>query len=768
MKKLIYCACAVALATACTNEDLTFDKVEAKKGIAFEAAISQEVATRGAYEYDPVANQGNFFWFAETDRINVYADNVEGTAGYSLPITIGDWTNIVEANAASYKATKSEYKAFFTSTADNETFSFVNDEGVNFVAVYPQTTTITAATVNDDDVVTDINLSVGTSNISQEVAFNEVAAPMYSIGYGSRNKNYESVGEKMVLEFKRPFPVLGFSSDSKNKDYNDVIGNLKSISVETKGGKKANNTLIPATKIAAESVTRAKVGSSAPAAIVATAPSTTATVELTVPALWDSKDKVYMSILPIQRKQIVDPEDATKKVDLKEDYTVTYTYANVTLTKNFVAEKDWATENATYGIEELDIANDFSYIVTNTEGDRTLLVLKDNFKAVFGDEAKDLTKVANVAWNNGKIALSDFTKIISNVALTKDELATLKKFTALKELELKEQTEITEGVFNATLAENITTLELPKVTKIAYKNNAAFSALQTLDVNSYEFAEDDVYTLFFNENVKGTLKTLKIEAIESLRPQFSYDRTIKFTDYAVLESVALNPAGVQLTTSAFEGCVALNSVTGIANITSAPSAFAGTEALAMINISGTIIPNHAFEGSAVEEVLYDDAQVVPTEVGESAFANATAIELMDLSKATLIGKNAFNGAEKFVGTDAKSRNVVDITTGTINDGILSGTAVVRVQFVPAAATSLNLGTDIFGAASALKQVKFTVPVNNGNGTKDAFKSVTAANIDIFVVEDQAGLNGNEWTYGKGFTKEFKSITRENGKWTMGE
>lgn len=64
MKKLIYCACAVALATACTDEDLAFEQVEAKKGITFEAAISQDVATRGAYEVEN--GVGHFFWFAET------------------------------------------------------------------------------------------------------------------------------------------------------------------------------------------------------------------------------------------------------------------------------------------------------------------------------------------------------------------------------------------------------------------------------------------------------------------------------------------------------------------------------------------------------------------------------------------------------------------------------------------------------------------------------------------------------------------------------
>lgn len=697
----------------------------------------------------------------------MYADNVNGT---KVVTPVADWTKIAATNAASYKATKSQRNAYFTSTEDAQTLTFKDNKDVNFVAVYPQTTTITGAAYDGkNNVVTAIDLSVAASNLSQSVAFNEVAAPMYAIAKGKRNADYQSVGEQMGLTFKRPFPVLAFSSVKGNADYDDVIGKLASISVTTKGGKDAEGKIeMPAaSNIAADSVTRSNKG-----VLALTSPSATATVTLKTAANWASKDYVYMSILPAQRKQVAyDAKDNNKKADFKENYTVTYEYANVTLTKNLSTENDWMTENATYAIEPLDIAKDFSYIVTNTAGARTLLVLKDDFKAVFGDEAKDLKKVANVAWNNGKIALSEFTKIISNVALTKDELATLKKFTELEELELKEQTEITEGVFDATLAENITVLRLPKVTKIAYKDNVAFSGLNTLNVKSYEFAEDDVYTLFFNDDVKSTLMYLNIEAISSLRPQFSYDRTIKFTDYAVLESVALNPAGVQLTTSAFEGCVALESVSGIANITSAPSAFAGTEALATINISGTIIPNHAFEGSAIEEVLYNDAQVVPTEVGESAFANATAIELMDLSKATLIGKNAFNGAENFVGTDAKSRNVVNITTGTINDGILSGTAVVRVQFVPAAATSLNLGLDIFGAASALKQVKFTVPVNNGTGTKDAFKSVTAAtaaNIDIFVVENQAGLNGNVWTYGKTYTKEFKSITRENGAWTMGE
>ena len=140
---------------------------------------------------------------------------------------------------------------------------------------------------------------------------------------------------------------------------------------------------------------------------------------------------------------------------------------------------------------------------------------------------------------------------------------------------------------------------------------------------------------------------------------------------------------------------------------------------------------------------------------------------MDLSKATLIGKNAFNGATAFTGTDEKVRNVVDITADVINDGILANTAVVRVQFVPATAKTLVLGTDIFGAGESLKQIKFTAPVDVTK-TNNAFTNITSADIDLFVVLAQNGVYGNTWTYAKNTSKDFKSITREDGKWTMGE
>lgn len=755
MKKLIYCACAVALATACTDEDLAFEQVEAKKGITFEAAISQDVATRGAYEVEN--GVGHFFWFAEQDRINVYADNVNGT-----DVTpVADWTKAIAAtNAALYKATKSQRNAYFTSTEDAQTLTFKDNKDVNFVAVYPQTTTITGAAYDGkNNVVTAIDLSVGASNVSQSVAFNEVAAPMYSIAKGKRNADYQSVGEQMALSFKRPFPVLAFSSASGNDQYNSVIGKLGSISVTTKGGKDVATSKIAmpaASNIAAASVTRSNKG-----VLALTSASATATVTLKTAANWASKDYVYMSILPAQRKQVAyDAKDATKKTDFKEDYTVTYNYANVTLTKNLSTANDWMTENATYAIEVLDIAKDFSYIVTNKQNDRTLMVFKGNFADVFAKSGK-------VNWNNGEIELSEFTQIISDVALTDKELATLKGFTELKTLTLNAQTSICGDVFDETLAENITTLNLPKVTAIEFEDNAPFEALKTLDVNSYKFEEDDVYTLFFNENVKVTLQTLKIEAIESLRPQFSYDRTIKFTDYTALKSVALNKTRVQLTTAAFQGCTSLATVTGIADITNAPSAFAQTTALKSINVYSEIIPNHAFEESGMKSVLYNKAQVAPTEIGESAFAGATAIVLMDLSKATLIGKNAFNGATAFTGTDEKVRNVVDITADVINDGILANTAVVRVQFVPATAKTLVLGTDIFGAGESLKQIKFTAPVDVTK-TNNAFTNITSADIDLFVVLAQNGVYGNTWTYAYNTSKDFKSITREDGKWTMGE
>lgn len=745
MKKTLFLVCVAALATACTNEESTFEQSNnVAKGIVFDATIEGSTVANTRGELSKNDGKYPFFWYAETDRINLYADNVVNTAGQNFGV-VTDWN--MSGQGAQYKATKSASQGQFTAVSDNNWIAFVDDKKVNVVATYPTATTVRAAVMDPNSKkITSVELNTG-DNQAQAVAFNQIDAPMYSISEGQRAENYESVGEKVSLSFKRAFPALRFSSVSGNDQYNDILGALLAVNVSMSGGEKDGKTLTP-TNIAAASATyntadmkSASTGNYCNKPILASAVSN-ATTTLAFPAAWNSKDYLYMSIYPVER--IVD------NVQVPENYTVTYEYAHVTLTKNLQSNANWNIENAVYEVADLDIAKDFPYIVTR---DNRLIVFSGTFSNI--ENKADKSKID---WNNGIVEKTDIKEIISKVVLTSEELAGLKDFTSLTSLKLEANTSIPVNTFDAALAAQIDTLNLPKVTE--YKDAQVFSNLAALNLNAYKFAEDEVYKNFFNTSTQSTLVNLKIEAVESLRPTFGYDRTITFKDYTALETVALNPKGVALPANAFNGCLSLKSVTGIVDISNAPCAFEGAGDATTnptINVLNAIIPNYAFKNANIKDIKMNGTQVAPTEIGLCAFENSI-IELMDLSKATSIGTKAFMNATSFIGTtnSTTARGVVTIIAEKVEESILSGTAVIRVQFKNAT----SIGADVFSSNPALKQIKFLKTVSTINtSSANTFSGISTGDIDMFVATAQTGVNGLSWS-----GNNFKSITKEDIAW----
>ena len=763
MKKIIYCACIAALATACTNEEMVQENVgTVSRGITFEAAISDNAVSRG----ELVKGEDglyDFFWYAEQDRINVYADNVKLVNEDGTASVVENWSTVNGSDFAApvYKATKSAATGQFTAEDDNNWIEFVDGvKTAHFIATYPTTTVPYMVETDEDGNVTKMGLVIKAANNVQKVAFNQTNAPMYSISTGKRNADYESVGEKMGLQFRRPFPVLAFSSVENNNNYNEILGELKSVSVETLGGEKDAYKLAPTAigRNGQDAISSEGEWTSENMTGIVAALNTQVsevTVNLTSNKVWNSTDKVYMNIMPVKRLA-VEQKDG-EKVDFTEKYKVTYTYANVTLADTLVSVSDWNKEHAVYAVKALDIATDFPYIVTN-EG-RTLVVFSGNFSDIYNETG------SAIVWDSesdGEVDLAEITEIISKVALTDAELQGLKSFTGLEKLKLEVQTSIPENVFDTTLAGQIKDLNLPLVTAIASEDNEEFSALVNLDLSSYAFEVDGIETKFFNDSVKNTLTTLDIAAVTSLRPTFGYERTIVFTDYKQLKSVVLNENGVALTTKAFANCESLETVSGKVDISNAPNVFenAGVQTKTLtVNVTTSIIPNYAFAGSRVKNVVLNGVQVAPTEIGERAFRNNKVIVLMDLSNATKIGLGAFVGAEKFIGTGAENNenNVLTVAAETINSYIFYGTNVKRVQFTNA--TSLD--TQVFGGCDNLKQVKFLKNVTGLAENAKPFGDIDTENIDLFVATAQNDTNGNTWNL---VGKTFKSITKEDKAW----
>lgn len=761
MKKVLFASALLVLVASCAENELDSLSVDKQNnGISFVA----EQAPTTRMQWDETETSYVPFWYAEQDRIGIFAVNVKkGAFGAATDLTgrmLPNWTGLPtseESADAVYKATRSQQTGAFTAEADASLLHFVDNKDARFLAVYPKT-----IKAKYDAGKIELSNLPATNEQTQTTTkgYNE-AIPMYSLSIASKENSYDAVGEKINLKFHRPLSAVVLKTANADKyteldtDGKSIFGKLKKVTITAKGYTDED---VPANSIDASilaydnSDATISVDTLNYAATLTAGTSPTSEVELSIATGaagldWNDNALAIATIMNVDRSAFSDAK--------KETVEYTFSFENIDLTSSVVTKNDW---KGFIEMKPMDVA-EFPYLVTKgtTGSGRTLIVNSGNFSDIYnadGDKIKWADEYS--ASDDDLVELANIETIISKVELETEELATIKKFTGLKNLTLEKNTSIPANTFDATLGAQIEKLELPLVTE--YLDNQAFSKLVSLDINSYEFADEDVYSKFFNTNTKATLKTLKIEAMESMRPTFGYDRTITFQGFTALESVALNPNGVALTANAFNGCTSLKSVTGVMDITNAPSAFESAGVVDfVVNVSTTIIPSKAFKGSKISSVMKDGAIVAPTEIGESAFESNTAISLMDLSQATTIGKAAFKGATAFTGVAATNTNrgVVTINVEEINDEILSGTAVVRVQF----AKATTIGSDIFGATSttptALKQIKFLEKVAKSEETSTPF-AATLTGVDLFVAMAQNDVTDLTWLGGT-----FKTVTRED-------
>lgn len=766
MKKVLFASALLAFMASCTENELDSLPVSKQSnGISFVA----EQAPMTRMQWDETETSYVPFWYAEQDRIGIFAVNVQkGAFGSSSDLAgrmLPSWQGIPDAESdadAIYKATQSKQSGAFTSVDDNNLLHFSGEKKARFLAVYPNSIKAKYETRDDAGKIVLSNLPEIATQKQTTVKGNNLAIPMYSMSTASRENSYDAVGEKVSLRFKRPLAALVLKTKNVN-DYTKVddatqksiFGKLTKVTVEAQGYKDADNAAnkIDPSVLAYDVNTATIVVDTVDYTAAfdkGSGTSTASKVELEIGDAgldWDDDALAIATIMKVDRKAFVDKGK-------EETVEVTFNFENIDLSTTLSSNKEW---NGFIAVPPLDI-EDYPYLVTkgSNGSSRTLIVNSGKFSDIYND--KGLVKWTDAYAANGEIALANIETIISKVALSNDELLAIKNFTSLKNLTLANNTSIPKGTFSSILGSQIEKLELPKVTE--YLDTQKFSALVNLDINSYEFAENDVYSLLFNNDTKSTLKTLNIEGMTSMRPAFGYDRTITFQGFTALESVALNPVEVALTANAFNGCTALKSVTGVMDITNAPSAFEGAGATDFaVNVSTGIIPSNAFKDAKISSVLKDGAVIVPTEIGASAFEGNTVIKEMDLSQAKTIGKAAFKNATEFVGT-TKNRNVVNIIVSEINDEILAGTNVVRVQFLNAT----KIGSNVFGnsgAPKALKQIKFLKVVellvkSPAASASEPFENATLTNVDLFVSMEQSDMEDLKWLGGT-----FKSVTRED-------
>lgn len=805
MKKILFCAAVAALATACTNEDdLVMNQDNSRaQGLTFDVTLAEGATTRGEIWKDENGTYP-FFWYAETDRINVHALNVEaGTSNANeLGVATGTdaWT-LSTGGAASYKATKSAGAGQFTA-ADDENMLTLKDYDADDVA---GTTATIVATYGKNIKVESVESKVDeesntvpgeleklvlktvtAGNATQTVArANAVDAPMYSVSTAIKEKAYNSFGEKANLQLVRPFPVIRFTTKN-TKDYIKDFGPLKSVELTALGTKKEDGSQVDvaASYLAyAEGKEYTVIGDEVgfEAAYQAATTPEKVTVNLT-DGTWTDDDAVYMTVAPVNR-------EGFRKKNQKEPLKVVYTFDKITFTldptregaaefeKAIQTSNDWtATDangnpNAITPMPALDI-NNYNYLVTNAKSsnDRTLIVLKGNFKDIFNKDGEVIWSAAT----GGKANVTEFKKVISNVALTNEELATIKKFTNVTDWTLSENTAIPANTFTAAQAAAITNLNLPKVTSIDEKfiandKTKAFAALETLIMPAYKFEDATVNKALFNDNVKATLNTLDMSGVASMMPKWGIERTMVFTGYTALEKVTVQD-NIIVSPSGFAGCVALKTIIGKLDISEASNAFemktTANAVLKSVELNGTVIPANAFNNCTVlETVTYNGSAIVPTAIGANAFESATAMKYMDLSKAATIGAGAFKNSG-ITSTNAKV-NTMTVGATELTAEMFNGcTALKMVKFTDA--TKIT-GADVFAGATGVIQIKFEKVITLADAADGTYANVfaTPANIDFWTNPAQPGVNGNVFTlsYKQGtasYTQKytFKSIQKK--------
>lgn len=685
MKKQNYLyVCAVLGLAACTSEDIVNDVTSSKvaRGIAFEADYpSLTMETRG----ELVKNENkkyDFFWFAEKDRLNIYADG-DIKKGYNSGSAL---VGTLASDFVEYKATKSAAQGFFTAISDEEMLLWdgeVKTPKANFIGTYPASTKVENA-VEDLDGGLITPTIVTEQNADQTLEFNEVKAPMYGISNNvSRSADYESVGEKVGLQLTRMYPVIYLSSVEGNNNYSEYLGELTEVHLNVsalEAGKDDEGVEWEFVEQLADKG-KTKIDYSKNNEITRSEPTNGIKVTMSgvKEAGWSAEDHIEVAVLPVEAKvQKKDRPEEKKNATLK--LTIDYKFKNVTLTQVVTRSSSMATPHMVYTIPALNIAEQYKYLVTEN---KELIVFGGDhaFSSIY--EEGDSTEIV---WGSSTIPVEDILSVRSDVILTDAELATLANYSSAKKIDLPNQTRISAGTFYLNNGFSpITDLILPKVT--AYEDEGKFNSLVNLNLASFAFETESVVNRFF-EYTSTSLKTMDISAVDNMNSDWKYYRTLSFKGFKGLTDVTLGnvilseeafmgceglttveagtlnmsygvtpfkgckvlktvtatsidatntpeafmdcealetvtaKGGINLTNakSAFEGCGSLVTIEGVVTLTGAESAFKMCKALETVNVATTVIPASAFRNAIkIKNVLHNGSQVKPTSVGEGAF-----------------------------------------------------------------------------------------------------------------------------------------------------
>lgn len=724
MKKKIFFLSSVALlAASCTNEIIEEGPAQngAVKGISFKMAEGDE--TRGM-----VTDEYKSFFYAELDRVGIYADKVtkDGNDVFNY------------ATMATYKATKSTGNPLLTGIADDEILSYwsnyASNQSASFFIVYPKDAAVTYAsdkftiTPKDNLAVQEMSKD-GTMNFDSRLMFDYITGKKPA-------KSYHSVGETLEMQMGSPLTMLYFSfQDVEDYDF----GKLQTITLNAIGASYEKN------------------GKQSAAASPLTF-GTDATVEV-------KKDKSYtvnngtnpgsQIVLNVNQtiengsKQNVFALTKTGKIEVdnvdyvKEDkYQITYVFEKVDLVYNGKTSSAAWEANAAYGMPSaagLNIAAKYPYIVTRgTAVDSNDRILYINTGAV-----KDIDNNAGTAivWNDayattGEVAFDEIKEVVINsnaAALTDDDWTVIGKMTNVEKITIKNNTTAVTGDKLDYLTK-LTYINMQKVNTL-YETSFKGASLETVILPAFDFSVSRAVT---EAILKSTsLQVLDMSGTKSMKQEFPKEG-MTLMNYTNLEEVTVQN-GVVLGPEAFRGCTALTTVNGYVKL-GGYGAFQGCTALTTIKIDETtkIYDNTFLNASNLTEVKSSTGGVLkPATIGVSAFEN-TKVNV-DLTASVTIGANAFKGNTVIKGAKPAGKNLfcLEVAAQTVGVDAFNGcTALEYVKF-----TNLNKVEAGILAGTNLKELKFANVVTFATGVNGATFG-TPANTTLFINPAQAYVAKN--------------------------
>lgn len=761
MKKVLFCAGLLGLMASCADQDLdgvagNSDKAE---GITFETA---EADTR--IQYDKDGNSWNPFWYAEQDRVSIWANGVNKGFPTTSSATYGRW-NALSAKAT-YKATKSEAKAAFTSIDDTNMLTFINgSKDAKFFAVYPATTENMAATPADDTLrISNLFNGLETQNIKSAKGANP-AMVMIAHATAKRANAYDAVGEKVALSFNYVTPILKFGTSGLDKTYQNAFGKLKEIQVSNTGYKDPSGD---ATKdIAAPALVygngatlqvdtlnwKSTIKPSATPS--SSANEITVTLNGSAGLAWSDEAlaPVVVAITDHSAFSATKPDTLKsmlvfENIDLADkgqngDQDGRYLSSSLTPSSNFKA--------ITFDLSK------YPWLVTKntTANTRTLFVNSGKLADIFTVDA-----TGNIKWADTQTQATSTPDLVApteietvvikkGVVIANADFTKLNKMTNIKHLTIEDLPTVPANAFKDL--SNLKTLRLLNTTTIANANAiASAAALDSIVMPEYKFEGEAINAAFLK---KTSLRYLDMGA-EVMNAGFPA-RGLSLEGFALLYEVKVKD-GIKVGANAFKDCVLLEKVNGRVDIVGS-YAFANCAKLTAINISSQDVLSGSFSGcTLLKTIKVNGGNFVPTSVGSYAFQNATKINV-DLASATTIGANAFEGATALTGIKhtGETVNVLRVAAATINAEAFKGcTGIEYIYFVNA--TSVK--NDILNGAT-VKEIKFGEKFSVATAlTAGTFGTI--ADTKLFVVPGQEGVSGNILTTGTAGKFTFSQIIEE--------